>query len=129
VMLPMEFAGVSAKQRKERAMTLLDEVGLTADKQKRRPTRLSGGEQQRVSIARALANKPSVILADEPTGNLDSNTSKMIVNLLKELSRKENTTIIVVTHDLNITKLTDMTFQLRDGKLVDRGGHVSELLS
>ena len=127
VMLPMEFAGVSTKKRRERAIELLNEVGITEDKQKRRPAKLSGGEQQRVSIARALANKPSLILADEPTGNLDSNTSKMIVSLLKELTRKENTTIIVVTHDLNITRHTDTTFQLKDGKLVNQGGHVQEL--
>jgi len=129
VMLPMEYAGRSTAEQRDRASMLLDEVGLTGDKQKRRPGKLSGGEQQRVSIARALANHPSVILADEPTGNLDSNTSKMIVDLLKELSKAENTTIIVVTHDLNITKHTDVTFQLKDGKLIDRGGHVQDLLS
>lgn len=129
VMLPMEFAGVKVKERKERASKLLDEVGLHDGMQLRRPGKLSGGEQQRVSIARALANRPSVIFADEPTGNLDSNTSKKIVALLRELSKKENTTIIVVTHDLNITRHTDTTFQLKDGKLVDRGGHVQELLS
>ena len=68
-------------------------------------------------------------MADEPTGNLDSGTSKVIVDLLRDLSRSENTTIIVVTHDLNITKHTDATFQLKDGKLIDRGGKVDELLS
>jgi putative ABC transport system ATP-binding protein len=129
VMLPMEYAGKSVTEQRERAAELLAEVGLDTDKQKRRPGKLSGGEQQRVSIARALANKPSIILADEPTGNLDSNTSRLIVDLLRELSRKENTTIIVVTHDLNITKHTDMTFQLKDGKLINRGGHVKDLLS
>jgi putative ABC transport system ATP-binding protein len=129
IMLPMEFAGVSAVKRRERASHLLDEVGLTDDKQGRRPAKLSGGEQQRVSIARALANKPSLILADEPTGNLDSNTSKLIVNLLRDLSRAEKTTIVVVTHDLNITKHTEMTFQLKEGRLIDRGGKVEELLS
>ena len=129
VMLPMEYAGMSTKKQRDRATQLLDEVGLTGDKQLRKPGKLSGGEQQRVSIARALANHPSVIFADEPTGNLDSNTSKMIVDLLKDLSKRENTTIIVVTHDLNITKHTDLTFQLKDGKLIDRGGHVQELLS
>lgn len=129
VMLPMEYAGRSAKEQLERATQLLDEVGLTADKQLRKPGRLSGGEQQRVSIARALANKPSIILADEPTGNLDSNTSKMIVDLLRELAKAEKTTILVVTHDLNITRHTDKTFQLTDGKLVDRGGKVSSLVS
>lgn len=130
VMLPMEFAGVGAAERKDRAQKLLDQVGLSDDKQTRKPTRLSGGEQQRVSIARALANKPKLILADEPTGNLDSQTSKVIVSLLRDLAKSENTTIVVVTHDLNITKHTDMTFQLKDGKLIERGGGaVDSLLS
>ena len=129
VMLPMEYAGVSTKKQVARAQELLDAVGLTGDKQQRKPGKLSGGEQQRVSIARALANKPSVILADEPTGNLDSNTSKVIVNLLHDLAKTENTTIIVVTHDLNITKHTDMTVQLKDGKLIERRGQVEDLLS
>lgn len=129
VMLPMEFAGVPAKERRERAEHLLNEVGLSDDKQSRRPGRLSGGEQQRVSIARALANKPKLILADEPTGNLDSNTSKVIVELLRKLAKTENTTILVVTHDLNITKHTDMTFQLKDGKMIHHSGHIKELVS
>ncbi|HEY1074184.1 MAG TPA: ABC transporter ATP-binding protein [Patescibacteria group bacterium] len=129
VMLPMEFAGLPTKERRERAEHLLNEVGLTDDKQHRRPGRLSGGEQQRVSIARALANKPKLILADEPTGNLDSNTSKMIVELLRHLAKTEQTTILVVTHDLNITKHTDMTFQLKDGKLIHHAGHIKELVS
>jgi putative ABC transport system ATP-binding protein len=129
VMLPLEYAGRSGREQFERASKLLDEVGLTGDKQGRKPGRLSGGEQQRVAIARALANKPSLILADEPTGNLDSNTSKLIVGLLQNLAKSENTTIIVVTHDLNITRHTDATYQLMDGKLIDRGGKVKELVS
>jgi putative ABC transport system ATP-binding protein len=118
VMLPMEFADVSKAARLTRAQKLLTQVGLKGDKQTRKPTRLSGGEQQRVAIARALANKPSLILADEPTGNLDSATGKMIFDLLHKLSRTENTTIIVVTHDLSIAGKTDETFTLKDGKLV-----------
>ncbi|HSX43824.1 MAG TPA: ABC transporter ATP-binding protein [Candidatus Saccharimonadales bacterium] len=118
VMLPMEFAKLPKKQRIERATQLLDQVGLVDDKQRRKPGRLSGGEQQRVAIARALANKPKLILADEPTGNLDDQTGKMIFKLLHHLARSENTTIIVVTHDLSIAGKTDMTFKLRDGKLV-----------
>jgi putative ABC transport system ATP-binding protein len=130
IMLPMEFAGVTAAERRDRASKLLDQVGLTDDKQTRKPSRLSGGEQQRVSIARALANHPKLILADEPTGNLDSQTSKVIVELLRDLAKAENTTILVVTHDLNITKHTDMTFQLKDGKLIERGsGGVQSLAS
>lgn len=118
VMLPMEFAKVPKRRRMERATELLREVGLEDDQMQRKPGRLSGGQQQRVAIARALANKPSLILADEPTGNLDSATGKMIFDLLHELSRKEKTTIIVVTHDLEIAGKTDKVFRLDDGKLV-----------
>jgi len=117
VQLPMEFAKVPKKQRLERAKQLLNQVGLTNDKQDRKPGKLSGGEQQRVAIARALANNPKLILADEPTGNLDSQTGKMIFDLLHKLAKTENTTIIVVTHDLEIAGKTDKTFRLQDGKL------------
>ncbi len=118
VMLPMEFSGVSKADRRVRAVELLDQVGLTGEKQNRRPSRLSGGEQQRVAIARALANKPRVILADEPTGNLDSKTGKLIFAMLKDLSRSANTTVIIVTHDMNYADKTDVTFRLEDGHLV-----------
>jgi len=118
VMLPMEFAKVPKQERIERAKALLLEVGLAEDQMERKPGRLSGGQQQRVAIARALANRPKLILADEPTGNLDSTTGKMIFDLLHTLSRKENTTIVVVTHDLEIAGKTDKVFQLDDGKLV-----------
>lgn len=119
VMLPMEFAGVSKKLRRQRATELLDQVGLGGDKQKRRPGRLSGGEQQRVAIARALANRPKLILADEPTGNLDSQTGRLIFELLHELARSQKTTILAVTHDLSIAGKTDLTFRLQDGQLVN----------
>lgn len=118
VMLPMEFAGIPKKKRIKHAQQLLKQVGLEDEQQKRRPGKLSGGQQQRVAIARALANKPQLILADEPTGNLDSQTGKMIFDLLHKLSRTENTTIVVVTHDLDIAGKTDVTFQLTDGKLI-----------
>lgn len=118
VMLPMEFAKVSVKKRLDRSQYLLDQVGIEGDKLHRKPGKLSGGEQQRVAIARALANKPQLILADEPTGNLDSQTGKMIFDLLHKLARTEQTTILVVTHDLAIAGKTDRTFQLADGKLV-----------
>jgi putative ABC transport system ATP-binding protein len=118
VMLPLSFEGLHGAERKKRAAELLNQVGLTGDKQKRKPGRLSGGEQQRVAIARALANKPSLILADEPTGNLDSETGRMIFDLLHNLARTQNTTIVVVTHDLSIAGRTDKAFRLSDGKLV-----------
>jgi putative ABC transport system ATP-binding protein len=122
VMLPMEFAHKNRKERKIRAAELLNQVGLTDEKHSRKPGRLSGGEQQRVAIARALANQPDLILADEPTGNLDSETGKNIFDLLHSLAKSQRTTIIVVTHDLSIAGRTDVTFRLEDGKLASRGG-------
>jgi putative ABC transport system ATP-binding protein len=117
VMLPMEFARTPAAERRKRAMSLLEQVGLGPEKHGRLPARLSGGEQQRVAIARALANRPKLILADEPTGNLDTQTGKVIFDLLHSLSRTEDTTIIAVTHDLSIAGKTDTVFRLNDGKL------------
>jgi putative ABC transport system ATP-binding protein len=117
VLLAMEFAHTNKSDRNERAQQLLEEVGLTGDKQRRKPGHLSGGEQQRVAIARALANRPKLILADEPTGNLDSQTSAMIVALLGDLAHSEQTTIIVVTHDVSLARQTDKVFRLQDGKL------------
>jgi putative ABC transport system ATP-binding protein len=120
VMLPMSFEGVSSSERKKRAAELLEQMGFAADQMKRKPGRLSGGQQQRVAIARALANKPSLILADEPTGNLDTETGRNIFNLLHDLARTQDTTIIAVTHDLSIAGKTDMSFRLQDGKLVGK---------
>jgi putative ABC transport system ATP-binding protein len=118
VMLPMVFGGVPKGERAVRATQILDAVGLKDLKQSRRPARLSGGEQQRVALARALANRPSVILADEPTGNLDSRTGRMIFDLLKQLCRESNVTVVVVTHDPSIAGRSDVTYALSDGKLV-----------
>jgi putative ABC transport system ATP-binding protein len=118
VMLPMEFASMPKKLRHARAESLLEQVGITKDKYGRKPSRLSGGEQQRVAIARALGNKPKLILADEPTGNLDTATGKLIVDLLHHLARKEKTTIIAVTHDMEIARQTDLTLTISDGKLL-----------
>lgn len=120
VMLALEFGGMRASKRRERASELLAAVGLEPDQQLRKPAKLSGGQQQRVSIARALANKPAVILADEPTGNLDSETGKKIFDLLHDLSRTEKTTIIAVTHDLDIAGRTDRTYTLKDGKITTK---------
>ena len=117
VMLPMEFIGVGKRERRERARKLLDQVELTGARQERKPSRLSGGEQQRVAIARALANKPSIILADEPAGNLDTQTSSTIVELLRHLSRTEGTTVILVTHDASIAGQADAVLRLEDGQL------------
>jgi len=120
VMLALEFGGYPATSRFDRATQLLESVGIEEDQRQRRPTRLSGGQQQRVSIARALANQPAYILADEPTGNLDSATGKKIFDLLHDLSRSQKTTIIVVTHDLEIAGKTDKTFILKDGKITTK---------
>ncbi len=117
VMLPMEFAGIAKPKRITRAKNLLRQVGIEGDTVNRRPGKMSGGEQQRVSIARALANKPSLVLADEPTGNLDSENGQMIFDLLHQLAKSEKTTIVVVTHDLEIAGKADKTFRLLDGKL------------
>lgn len=117
VMLALEFGGMPSRERRDRAVQLLESVGLDTDQQQRKPNRLSGGQQQRVSIARALANHPSLILADEPTGNLDSETGKKIFDLLHSLSRTEKTTILAVTHDLDIAGKTDRIFTLKDGKI------------
>lgn len=117
VVLALEFGDYPASSRVDRAVQLLESVGIEEDQINRRPSRLSGGQQQRVSIARALANEPAYILADEPTGNLDSATGKRIFDLLHSLSRNHNTTIVVVTHDLDIAGKTDRTFTLIDGKI------------
>jgi putative ABC transport system ATP-binding protein len=117
VALAMEAVGVPKAKRRKRAIELLNQVGLDSDQQRRKPSRLSGGEQQRVAIARALANKPALVLADEPTGNLDSKTGGLIFGLLRDLSKSQNTTIIIVTHDRELARKTDQTFALSDGKL------------
>ena len=120
VILALEFGDYPSASRTDRATQLLDSVGIESDQMGRRPTRLSGGQQQRVSIARALANEPAFILADEPTGNLDTATGKKIFDLLHDLSRNQNTTIIVVTHDLDIAGKTDRTLTLVDGKITTK---------
>ena len=116
VELPLLYAGVGAEERKERAVAALGRVGL-ADKQKNLPSQLSGGQQQRVSIARALAGNPSVILADEPTGNLDSKNSQEIVELLKVSNEKYGQTLIVITHDESIALQADRILSIEDGKI------------
>lgn len=117
VEVPLVFKGVSSKQRKRRAEELLDKVGLK-DRMDHKPTELSGGEMQRVSIARALACEPSLILADEPTGNLDSISGGEIVDLFENLW-KQGHTIVVITHDTEISRRTQRIIKLRDGMVVD----------
>ncbi|MDO4271526.1 MAG: ABC transporter ATP-binding protein [Candidatus Saccharibacteria bacterium] len=117
VCLAMEFAGMSRESRERRAKELLNEVGIGEERCNSLPGKMSGGEQQRVSIARALANKPSIILADEPTGNLDEETGKKVLDLLRNLSKEENVTIIVVTHDMDIARHSDYYYRLKGGKL------------
>jgi putative ABC transport system ATP-binding protein len=118
VMLPMAFGGVPRTERAPRATQILNAIGLTDLKQSRRPARLSGGEQQRVAVARALANRPRVVLADEPTGNLDSQTGRLIFDLLRQLSHESGVTVVVVTHDPSIAGRSDVTYALSDGKLL-----------
>jgi len=115
VALPLIYAGVSKSERQERAMKSLSDVGL-GDRVKHRPNELSGGQRQRVAVARALVNKPSIILADEPTGNLDTKTSEEIMVLFEEIHRKGNT-IIVVTHEEDIANYAKRVIRLRDGEV------------
>ena len=115
--IPMFEGKLSGKERKQRALELLEIVGLT-DKAKSKPTKLSGGERQRIAIARALANEPEIILADEPTGSLDSKTSKKILEQLNKLHREKKVTLIMVTHDMNVAKLADRNIEVLDGKIL-----------
>lgn len=119
VELPLLYAGVSAGHRKERAMEALKKVGIE-DKWNKKPKQLSGGQQQRVSIARALAGDPSLILADEPTGALDSRTSKEVLSFLKQLHGQGNT-IVLITHDNSVAVEAERIVKLYDGKIVFDG--------
>lgn len=127
VALPLTFHGVERAQREERAAELLDMVGL-GDRLDHKPAELSGGEQQRVSIARALINDPDILLADEPTGNLDSETGKDIMELIKGLNKDRGTTIVVVTHNPRDAEYADRIVNMIDGKInndqpENGGGH------
>jgi putative ABC transport system ATP-binding protein len=116
ILVPMEIAG--RRDAMDRARLLLEEVGLS-DRGHHYPSQLSGGEQQRVAIARALANDPSIVLADEPTGNLDSTTGRHIMDLLLTVRRSRNSTLVLVTHDVELASLADSRLTLRDGRSVE----------
>ena len=117
VALPLMFIGVPERERLDRARELLHKVGL-AERLEHRPTQLSGGEQQRVAIARALVGRPAIILADEPTGNIDSATGAEIMALLRHLNEEQDVTLLLVTHDLDAARFADRIVQLRDGHIV-----------
>ncbi|OYT45341.1 hypothetical protein B6U84_02435 [Candidatus Bathyarchaeota archaeon ex4484_40] len=115
--LPALVKGYSREERLRRIRELLAVVGLE-DKIMRKPKTLSGGEQQRVAIARALMNDPQIVLADEPTGNVDSKTGKVIMKFLRKLNLEKGTTVIVVTHDPEVARMADRILYLRDGRIV-----------
>jgi len=116
VALPLMFSGVPEDERRSRARALLERVGL-APRLTHRPTQLSGGEQQRVAIARALVGQPALLLADEPTGNLDTTTGAEIMRLLQELNQERMLTLLVVTHDPEVATFADRVVKLRDGQV------------
>jgi len=116
VELPLIYSGLKSAERREKALQALEKVGL-ADKEKNHPSQLSGGQQQRVAIARALVNSPAVILADEPTGNLDSATSEEIMNLFTTLNR-QGITILMVTHEADVAAYAGRRITFRDGKII-----------
>jgi putative ABC transport system ATP-binding protein len=118
VALPLMFVGVPERERLDRARELLTQVSL-AERLEHRPTQLSGGEQQRVAIARALVDQPAIILADEPTGNIDSATGAEIMTLLGRLNREQGVTLLLVTHDPEAAAFADRVVQLRDGQIVE----------
>jgi lipoprotein-releasing system ATP-binding protein len=116
-MMPLLIAGVNKSEAKARALELLNAVFLS-DRVDHKPNQLSGGQNQRVAVARALVNRPSVVIGDELTGNLDTKTSNLIYELLRSLNKKINQTFILVTHDMGLAEKTDRIIRLVDGKLV-----------
>lgn len=119
VMYPMGAAGKAKRDREEKAKQLLQSVGLEDVEYRKLPAMLSGGQQQRVAIARALASDAKIILADEPTGNLDSENGKIVIDLLKSLVKEQNYCVAVVTHDLGIAAQADVVYRMKDGRLAE----------
>ncbi len=117
VELPMVFKGVPKEKRHSRAEELLELVGLKGQGD-RKPNELSGGEQQRVAIARALANEPSILLCDEPTGNLDTKSGKVVMDIIKRLNVEEGVTVVLVTHDPSLSDYGDRVVRIRDGRII-----------
>ncbi len=117
VALPLTFQGMDRKTRNKKAESMLDLVGLPKHK-KHKPNQMSGGQQQRVGVARALVVEPEIIFADEPTGNLDSNTSVEVMNLMKKIVREKNQTLVMVTHDNYLAGFADVILHIKDGKIV-----------
>ncbi|RDY31436.1 ABC transporter ATP-binding protein [Lachnotalea glycerini] len=117
VALPLTFRGTDKKWRLKKAETMLDLVGLSEHK-KHKPMQMSGGQQQRVGVARALVVEPEIIFADEPTGNLDSNTSAEMMELMRKIVKEQNRTLVMVTHDNHLAGFADRIFHIRDGKIV-----------
>lgn len=122
VELPLRIQGLSRRERRERTMRCLSVVGL-AKWAKHRPYEMSGGQQQRVAVARALVTRPEVILADEPTGELDSATGRQIMSLFQKISIEENVTVVMVTHDLVVEEYASLIYHLGDGQIVDAIEH------
>ena len=120
VELPMMYAGVHQRQRTERAMALLDMVEM-ADRMYHQPNELSGGQKQRVAIARAMANDPAIVLADEPTGALDSKTGRLVMDIFHRLNRDQGKTVILITHNRELAKETSRIVTMRDGMLYEEG--------
>jgi len=127
VMLPMIFQGVSEEKRKDKAQQLLESVSL-GDRVKHKPSEMSGGEQQRIAIARSLVNDPEILIADEPTGNLDSSTGKVVMGILVKLHQEQKKTIVVVTHDPNIAHYSQNIIHIRDGQIVSNHFQDQEVL-